>query len=469
MQMKPAPFAIRPAGPNGLSHRWRCARTNGRAWRIGLTWPRLIVAMAALLLMPAAGAQSYAYDAGGRLIRVAYPDGGGVAYEYDDSDNMTAVIPLSLPPAPVDVQVTRLSPTSARVTWQTDPSATGYVVERRRSDSEVWEEVATLPAGTTTFIDPGLQEGVDYAYRVAAVSADGRSAYSSEATFLTLPSPAISQNGIVNGASFSSGQPIAAGSIVSIFGPNLGVRLGSEGLEAFSQGAVSIPLATTLGEYSVLFDGIEAPLFFVGGQQAAAASATASPSQAAFTGQINAQVPWNVEPGSVEVVIRRESDGQMLESDPVEVAVAAVSPALFTFDFGPGRAAALNVKADPNDGVLDGSIAQPENSIAGVVTQPAKLGGVVTLYVNGLGPVDPPAVTGQNSLDALRSASVAPRVFVGNAEAQVLFAGLTPQYVGLYQINIVIPEGVIPGNQVPVRIEQGGVMSRADVTIAVRP
>jgi uncharacterized protein (TIGR03437 family) len=61
------------------------------------------------------------------------------------------------------------------------------------------------------------------------------------------------------------------------------------------------------------------------------------------------------------------------------------------------------------------------------------------------------------------------RVIVGGAEAQVLFAGLAPQFVGLYQINIFVPLGAVPGDAVPVVIEQGGVMSRDDVTIALRP
>jgi uncharacterized protein (TIGR03437 family) len=431
----------------------------------------MLAALAALCLSIArpVSAQSYSYDTAGRLIRVAYVAGGGASYQYDAADNLLAVVSLALRPAPSGVEVTRISPTSARITWQADAGATGYVIERRQVGTSAWQEIATVSAGSTTFIDPNLEPGVEYSYRVAALSADGKSAYSPEATFLTLPAPAISQNGIVNGASFTAGRPIVPGSIISIFGPNIGIRMGAQGIEAFTQGAATIPLTTTLGGYSVLFDGIAAPLFFVGGQQAAAISTSASPAQAGFTGQINAQVPWSVVPGSVEVVIRRESDGQMLVSDAAEVAVAAVSPALFTFDFGPGRAAALNVKVDANDGVIDGSIAQPANSIAGVVTQPAKLGGVVTLYVNALGPVDPPALTGQNSLDALREATIAPRVFVGDAEAQVLFAGLTPQFVGLYQINIFIPQAAVPGNQVPVRIEQGGVMSRSDVTIAVRP
>ena len=428
-----------------------------------------LLAALGMSVAPPAPAQSYGYDASGRLVRVAYPAGGGASYQYDAADNLLLVVPLSLRPAPSGIEITRLSPTSARITWENDAAAAGFVIERRRADAGDWQEIATVAAGSTTFIDPNLEPGVDYSYRVAALNADGKSAFSPEATFLTLPAPSISQNGIVNGASFSTGGAIAPGSIVSIFGPNIGVRLTEAGLEAFNQGANSIPVATTLGGYSVLFDGVAAPLFFVGGQAAAAASTNASPAQAGFTGQINAQAPWGLDPGVTEVVIRRESNGEMLESDPVEISVAAVSPAVFTFDFGPGRAAALNVKVSESDGVIDGSIAQPENSIPGVATQPARLGGVVTLYVNALGPVDPPAVTGQNSLDALRAATIAPRVLVGDAEAQILFAGLTPQFVGLYQINIAIPLAVVPGSAVPVRIEQGGVMSRGDVTMAVRP
>jgi uncharacterized protein (TIGR03437 family) len=427
--------------------------------------PVLLALTAAL-----AHAQTYSYDAASRLIRVAYAGGGGVMYEYDAADNMTAVVPLSLPAAPPEVEVTRLSPTGARISWQPSPSATGYVVERRRSDSDVWQEVATLPVGTTTFIDPGLQEGVDYAYRVAAVGADGRSAYSPEASFASLPTPAISQNGIVNGASFSAGSPVAPGSIVSIFGSSIGVRLTESGLEPFSEGAQSVPLGTVLGGYRVLFDGIEAPLFFVGGQESAALTAEpGSPNQGLIMGQINAQVPWAIEPGTAELVIRRESDGEMLESASMEFGVASVAPALFTFDFGPGRAAAINIKADENDDVIDSSIAQPQGSFPGVVSQPAKVGGIVTLFANGLGAVEPPGITGDNSLDALRTVQTPVRVFVGGAEADVFFAGLAPQFVALYQINIFVPQAVVPGNEVPVRIQQGGVMSRADVTIAVRP
>ena len=86
-----------------------------------------------------------------------------------------------------------------------------------------------------------------------------------------------------------------------------------------------------------------------------------------------------------------------------------------------------------------------------------------------MGPTEPEGETGDNSLDALRGVTIPPRVFVGDTEAEILFAGLTPQFVGLYQINIILPLAVVPGDEVPVVIMQGGAMSRSDVTIAVHP
>jgi uncharacterized protein (TIGR03437 family) len=402
----------------------------------------------------AASAQSYGYDAAGRLIRAVYPQGGGVAYAYDAADNLTTVMPLATLPAPVDVQVTRLSETSARISWQADPAATGYVVERRVL-GETWEQIATLAGNASVYIDTAIEAATDYEYRVRAVNGDGESAPSAAATFSGPPQPSISENGIVNGASFASGRPVAPGSIVSVFGENIGIRVTESGIESIFEAADEVPLSTELGRYSLLFGDVEAPLFFVGGEP---------------NNQINAQVPWEVPLGESQVrVVFDPEEGEQQVSDPVPVPVAIVSPALFTFEFGAGRVAALNVKVSADDGVINGSVAQPEGIFPGVPSQPAKLGGVVTLFANGLGPTEPAAVTADNSLDALRSATVPVRVFVGEAEAQVLFAGLAPEFVGLCQINFVVPLGVAPGNAVPIVIEQGGVMSRDDVTIALRP
>jgi uncharacterized protein (TIGR03437 family) len=421
-----------------------------------------LIAIAACALPIGAWAQSYDYDAAGRLVRAAYAQGGGVAYTYDAVDNITMVAPLAVLPAPMEVDVTRLSETSARVSWLPDGSATGYIVERRQGDSGDWVELATLGAAADNYVDESLAAGENYSYRVSALNADGRSAPSKNATFGGPRRPQVSQGGVINGASFSADVAIAPGSMVSVFGQDIGIAVSESGILLISQGATEIPLTTELGDYSLLFGDIKAPLYFVGGQDAGGS---------VFAGQINAQVPWDVPLGESQVRVVYSPEGGVEQvSDPVSVNVATVSPALFTFDFGPGRAAGLNVvnPEAPAD-VINGSIPQPVGAFPGSVSQPAKLGGVVTLFANGLGPTSPAGKTGDNSLDALRRVTITPKVFVGGAEAQVLFAGLTPQFVGLYQINIIVPQGAVPGDAVPVVIQQGGLTSRADVTIAVRP
>jgi YD repeat-containing protein len=125
-----------------------------------------------------AAAQTYTYDASGRLASVAYPGGGGVRYQYDDSDNITAIVPLNLPPAPAGLQLTRGADGSVRLSWQAVTGATSYVVMRRAADSDTWQELATVTA--LTYVDASAGASAVYFYRIAANSSAGRSAYSVE-------------------------------------------------------------------------------------------------------------------------------------------------------------------------------------------------------------------------------------------------------------------------------------------------
>jgi uncharacterized protein (TIGR03437 family) len=49
----------------------------------------------------------------------------------------------------------------------------------------------------------------------------------------------------------------------------------------------------------------------------------------------------------------------------------------------------------------------------------------------------------------------------------VLFAGMTPGYVGLYQVNVAMPGGVTPGSHVPVTVSVAGKSGAGAITIAV--
>jgi uncharacterized protein (TIGR03437 family) len=241
--------------------------------------------------------------------------------------------------------------------------------------------------------------------------------------------PIIATGGVIDGASFSKGLPVAPGSIVSIFGSNLSSAL---------QAGDTVPLSTSLNNVSVTFNGIPAGLDFVS------------------SGQINAQLPWNVlasgaTSGSATAVVT--SNG--VASAPVQVPINAWAPGIFS-TVG-GYAIAINP---------DGSLAAPSGAIPGLATRPAKIGDALIILGNGFGPVDSPISNGAASLDKLRNTTSAPTVLIGGQPAQVFFSGLTPQFPGINQLNIAVPN-VTAGGSVSLQVQIGGVTSATGVIIAV--
>lgn len=251
--------------------------------------------------------------------------------------------------------------------------------------------------------------------------------------------PVIAPNGIVNGATFGSG-PVAPGSIASIFGSNLAGALSS---------ASTIPLSTALADVTVTINGKPAPLYFV------------SPDQSGTTGtaQINIQIPYDVLPtgttsGSVNVTVNRTSNGS---SQPASVQIAPVSPGILQSN---GQAIAINN--------ADGTIAAAPGALPGLNTHAVTAGDVLILYATGLGAVNPTVANGANSVDQLRRTNVTPSVTIGGVQAQVLFSGLTPQFTGVNQVNIVVPAGVTPGDKVPIQILANSILTSNQVTIAIK-
>ncbi len=240
--------------------------------------------------------------------------------------------------------------------------------------------------------------------------------------------PVVSAGGISNAANGLS--PVSPGSLVSIYGTNLAAGLAQ---------ADSIPLSTTLSDVSVTFNGVAAPLLFISG------------------GQINAQLPWNVlssgTTGTANVVVTRNKQA----STPQSLPVGPFSPGIFAIG-------TIAVAINP-----DGSIAAPPGAIPGIATKPAKIGdpGGLVILCTGLGAVDSTPANGAASLDKLRTATTTPTVMIGGKAATVVFAGLSPQFVGVNQINIAIPAGTQTGDAVPIQISLGSVTTSASITIAV--
>jgi uncharacterized protein (TIGR03437 family) len=100
---------------------------------------------------------------------------------------------------------------------------------------------------------------------------------------------------------------------------------------------------------------------------------------------------------------------------------------------------------------------------------PAKAGkSVIAIYCTGLGPVvNPPATGAAASATELSPTIVPPAVTIGGVPANVLFSGLAPTFVGLYQINVEVPAGVSPGDAVAVAVSMGGAVSNT-ATVAIR-
>ena len=92
---------------------------------------------------------------------------------------------------------------------------------------------------------------------------------------------------------------------------------------------------------------------------------------------------------------------------------------------------------------------------------PAHAGDVITIYCTGLGAVSPAVGDGAVTPDAPLTNTVnGVTVTIGGQQAAVMFAGLTPGFAGLYQINATVPDGVSPGDQVPTQINLAGQSSR---------
>ncbi len=231
--------------------------------------------------------------------------------------------------------------------------------------------------------------------------------------------------GAVNGAAFAKGQPLSPGSLVSLFG---------NGFASSDTLASTIPLPFTLGGVSVTVGGIPAALQFVNSQQ------------------INLQVPWEITSNSADIVVT--ANGNLL---PVFRAnIAPVAPGIFTLQSGLGQAIAINP---------DGSLAGPQDSFPGLAVRPAKVGDPLVILATGLGAVSPTVADGADSLDALRSTAATPVVLIGGMPATVSFSGLSPQFVGVNQINVIVPD--IPAGVVTLQIKAGGITTSDQVTISV--
>lgn len=289
--------------------------------------------------------------------------------------------------------------------------------------------------------DPtGLLPGM-YAGTIAITSNAANSALVSiPVQLLVAPvgQPLISTSGIVNAANGAAGA-LSPGGIGSIYGNQLAPT-------GTSASASSTPLARTLGSTQVLVNNVPAPLFYVA------------------PGQINFQVPYSLLPGQLATVqvVSNGKTGNLRSLN-----ITAVAPVLLSFvSFIEGNYGVVVNTADRSLTLPGGTM------VPGYVSHPARPGDIITIYAIGLGQISTTAVEGQAALPSpVSTISGVTALFGGGflgagATATPLFTGLTPTAVGLYQINVRIPDNTPLGAAVPVSVSVGGVVSNT-VNIAV--
>jgi uncharacterized protein (TIGR03437 family) len=91
------------------------------------------------------------------------------------------------------------------------------------------------------------------------------------------------------------------------------------------------------------------------------------------------------------------------------------------------------------------------------------------IYSTGLGAVngDPPQDGEATPVSPSLTTTAAPKVTIGGVAAPLNFSGLAPTLVGIYVVDVQVPETVGPGDDIPVMLTIGGLTSNT-VTISVR-
>lgn len=199
---------------------------------------------------------------------------------------------------------------------------------------------------------------------------------------------------VVNGASFDG--CLAPGSLLSLF------RRPLAGGEEVASG---FPLPEQLAGARLELGGRPLPLLYAG------------------LGQLNAQLPYEAPSGRLELELVLPGGGRV----PAPVEVRPAAPGIFLRD--PVRCVAFR---------SDGTLVDEKT--------PAAPGGVVTVFLTGVGPASPPVATGAPAPAEPLALVRAPAVFrVGGLEARLLFFGLTPYTAGVAQANLELPPTLAAG------------------------
>jgi uncharacterized protein (TIGR03437 family) len=233
------------------------------------------------------------------------------------------------------------------------------------------------------------------------------------------PPPTIAAGGTLNNLNPVVGAPLAPGTIAQVYGTALATELVSTG---------EPPLPTNFNNTFALVGSTAAPLY------------------ALSSGQVNIQVPNEVTSNQQIPIILSVNNALTL---PQTLSIVPTTPGVLSDDTGPTPPSLQNGANIIAQHSADGSLVTKAS--------PAKPGEYLVMYLVGMGATKPAITSGMATPVApLSYATVQPIVTVGSATSNVLFAGLTPGFVGLYQIDFQVPPNASSGKLV-VTVTQNGV------------
>jgi uncharacterized protein (TIGR03437 family) len=224
---------------------------------------------------------------------------------------------------------------------------------------------------------------------------------------------------VVNAADLSPA--LAPGGLVTLFGQQFSpVNLATK----------EIPVPTALGDSCLTVNGLPVPILFV------------SPNQ------INGQIPFETI-GNVTFVLRTPGG----VSDNFNTVISPGAPGVFRSGVAGPLTDVPTVLRN-----LNGELVTASN--------PVHRGDVLVIYLTGLGQTSPAVPTGlPGPSDPLASALTAPQVSIGGTSLSILYAGLSPGEVGVYQINAKVPSTVPLGLAVSLKINQGSASTVVPVRV----
>jgi uncharacterized protein (TIGR03437 family) len=188
-------------------------------------------------------------------------------------------------------------------------------------------------------------------------------------------------------------------------------------------------LPVTLGGATVMIGAQNAPFFYAG------------------PGQLNVQLPEELA-GAASASMVVTENGKV--SSPQTVLLTPLQPGLFYYTL---------------NGVTRGAILDAQNNMVSP-TNPAAAGSVIQAFGTGFGATNPTVATGGvGPIPAAVISGSLIEAIIGNVSATIQFSGLAPNFVGLYQFNVVVPSGLGTGD-VPMQINSNGIASNT-VMLAV--